>query len=338
MYAENRLKLLAMKPFTRRSMLTALGAGVLSPGLPAASAQGPRTSAPAISIMVPASPGGGWDTTGRALGQALLDSQAAREVRYEVRSGAAGTIGLAQFAREHAGDPHALMVMGSVMLGGILSGKPPVTLDAVTPIARLNSEYNVFAVPASSPYKTMAELLAPFRAEPASVRWGGGSRGATEHIVLSLLAQALGQRPDRLNYVPFRGGGEAAAALISGSVTAASSGISEFMPYIQRGLMRPLAVTSPQRIPGLNVPTLKELGYDVVFGNWRGVYGAPGLSAQARAQLTAVVEQAVQHSSWQNALHKHQWSNGWLSGQAFADFVKQDLQTMTRIMQAAGLH
>ena len=337
MYAKKHRRLCLMKPISRRSVLSALGAGMLSPGLSAATGQTANTPWPAISVMVPASPGGGWDTTGRALGQALVDSRMVNTVRYEVRSGGAGTIGLAQFAREHAGDPHALMVMGSVMLGGILTGKPPVTLDAVTPIARLSSEYNVIAVPASSRYKTMADLLAQFRSEPSSIRWGGGSRGATEHIVLSLLAQALGQRPEWLNYVPFRGGGEAAAALVSGSVAAASSGISEFMPYIQRGLMRPLAVTSPKRMAGLDVPTLKELGHDVVFGNWRGVYGAPRLNPAAQQQLTALVEKAVQHSSWQNALHKHQWSHSWLSGQAFADFVQQDMQTMNRIMQAAGL-
>lgn len=331
------LRLVAtMNAVSRRTLLGTLAASAwVSPWPGRAWAS---TAAPDMSLMVPASPGGGWDTTARALGQALLASQSAAHVRYEVRSGAAGTIGLAQFASEHHADPHALMVMGSVMLGGILSGKPPVTLDAVTPIARLSSEYNVIVVPTHSPWKDMRSLLAQFKAQPGSIRWGGGSRGATEHIVLGLLAQSLGQRSERINYVPFRGGGEAAAALTSGGVMAASSGISEFMPYIRSGLMRPLAVTSPQRMAGLDAPTLHELGHDVVFGNWRGVYGAPQLTLAQRQQVTARVEQAVRHTSWQNALQKHQWHDSWLSGDAFAQFVAQDMQAMARVMESAGLH
>ena len=328
-----------MNTVSRRTLLGTVGTAWLSTLAPVAMAA-PRAghSAPEMSLMVPASPGGGWDATARALGQALMASGSAAQVHYEVRSGAAGTIGLAQFAREHRGDPHALMVMGSVMLGGILSGKPPVTLDAVTPIARLSSEYNVFVVPAHSTWKDMRSLLQQFKAQPGSIRWGGGSRGATEHIVLGLLAQSLGHATERVNYVPFRGGGEAAAAVMSGGVMAASSGISEFMPYIRKGLMRPLAVTSPERIAGLNVPTLRELGHDVVFGNWRGVYGAPQLGAPQRQQLIERVHKVVRHSSWQAALEQHQWQASWLAGEDFAQFVQQDMQTMARVMQSAGLH
>lgn len=320
----------------RRQLLKNLAA---SPMLGWTSPWAKNKSTPSMTLLVPASPGGGWDTTARELGQALLASQGASEVLYEVRSGAAGTIGLAQFAQQHQADSNALMVMGSVMIGGILTGKPPVTLDAVTPIARLCSEYNVIVVPADSPWRDMNALMAQFETEPGSIRWGGGSRGATEHIVLGLLAQALGHRTDQLNYVPFRGGGEAAAALLSGAVMAASSGISEFMPFIKQGLMRPLAVTSPQRQPWLTaVPALQELGLKVVFGNWRGVCGGPGLSPLQRQALIGRVEKAVRHPRWQDALRRHQWQGDWLHGEAFAQFVREDTQTMSKVMQSAGLY
>ena len=107
-----------------------------------------------IKMMIPANPGGGWDGTGRALGEALRDAGVASTVTFENKGGAAGAIGLAQFFNASKGDPNALMVMGAVMLGGIITGKPPVSLSQATPIARLTSEYNVFVLPASSPLKT----------------------------------------------------------------------------------------------------------------------------------------------------------------------------------------
>ena len=139
-----------------------------------------------LKMMIPANPGGGWDTTGRALGKALQDAGAAATVSYDNKGGAAGAIGLAQFANGSKGDPNALMVMGAVMLGGIITGKPPVSLDKVTPIARLTSEYNVFVLPASSPLKTMKDVVEQMKKDPGSVKWGGGSRGSTEHIAAEI--------------------------------------------------------------------------------------------------------------------------------------------------------
>src|SRR5215210_9600541 len=86
----------------------------------------------AIKMMIPANPGGGWDTTGRALGKALQDAKVADSVTYENKGGAAGALGLAQFVNGAKGDPNAIMVMGAVMLGGIITGKPPVDLHTCT--------------------------------------------------------------------------------------------------------------------------------------------------------------------------------------------------------------
>ena len=160
-------------------------------------------------MMIPANPGGGWDTTGRALGKALQDAGVAASVSYDNKGGAAGAIGLAQFVNGSKGDPNALMVMGAVMLGGIITGKPPVSLSQATPIARLTSEYNVFVLPANSPLKTMKDVVEQLKKDPGSVKWGGGSRGSTEHIAAAMIAREVGVDPAKINYVAFRGGGEA---------------------------------------------------------------------------------------------------------------------------------
>ena len=135
-----------------------------------------------VKMMIPANPGGGWDTTGRALGKAMQDAKVADTVLYENKGGAAGALGLAQFVNGSKGDANAMMVMGAVMLGGIITGKPPVSLSSATPLARLTSEYNVFVLPANSPFKTMKDVIDQLKKDPGSVKWGGGSRGSTEHI------------------------------------------------------------------------------------------------------------------------------------------------------------
>ncbi|GAB2704425.1 Bug family tripartite tricarboxylate transporter substrate binding protein [Comamonas sediminis] len=290
-----------------------------------------------VKMLLPANPGGGWDTTGRALGKALQDAGVAGTVTYDNKGGAAGAIGLAQFVNGSKGDPNAMMVMGAVMLGGIITGKPPVDLNQATPLARLTSEYNVFVLPANSPYKSMAEVVAQLKKDPGSIKWGGGSRGSTEHIAAAMIARAVGVDPAKINYVAFRGGGEAIAAVLGGNVTIGGSGFSEFAEYIATGKMRPIAVTSAQRLEGSTVPTLKEQGIDVEIGNWRGVYGAPGISADQRAQLIAMLEKATKSASWAESMKKNDWTSAWLAGDAFSQFVTAEFANLKDTMTRAGM-
>ena len=290
-----------------------------------------------IKMMIPANPGGGWDATGRALGKAILDAKAADTVQYDNKGGAAGVIGLAQFVNASKGDANALMVMGAVMLGGIITSKPTVGLDKVTPIARLTSEYNVFVVPENSPLKTMKDVVEQLKKDPGSVKWGGGSKGSTEHISASMLAGKVGVDPKKVNYVAFRGGGEATAAILGGNVTVGGSGYSEFAEYIKAGKMRPIGVTSEKRLPGINVPTMKEQGFDVVLGNWRGVYGAPGITAAQRAALTEIIVKATKSKSWAQDLDKNGWTPALLTGKAFDEFVDNDFASLRGTMHLAGM-
>jgi putative tricarboxylic transport membrane protein len=297
----------------------------------------PSLAAANIKMMIPANPGGGWDTTGRALGKALQDSGVASSVTYENKGGAAGIIGLAQYANATKGDGNSLMVMGAVMLGGIITGKPPVSLDKVTPIARLTSEYNVFVVPANSPLKTMKDVVEQMKKDPGSVKWGGGSRGSTEHIAAAMLAREVGVDATKINYVPFRGGGEAVAAILGGNVTVGGSGYSEFQQYIESGKMRPIAVTSPKRLKGINIPTMIEQGYNVDIGNWRGVYAPAGLTAAQRKELTDMVLKATKSKSWAESLEKNNWTPAWMPNPEFDDFVDREFASLRATMVKAGM-
>jgi putative tricarboxylic transport membrane protein len=294
-------------------------------------------AAVAVKMMIPANPGGGWDTTGRALGRALQDAGVASSVSFENKGGAAGALGLAQFVNASKGDGNAMMVMGAVMLGGIITGKPPVSLSQATPVARLTSEYNVFVLPASSPLKTMKDVVEQMKKDPASIKWGGGSRGSTEHIAAAMIAREVGVDAAKINYVPFRGGGEAVAAILGGNVSVGGSGYSEFAQYIESGKMRAIAVTSATRLKGINVPTLKEQGIDVEIGNWRGVYGAPGINAEQRKALTEMVQKAVKSKAWAEALEKNSWTPAVMVGAAFEEFVDREFASLRATMVKAGM-
>ena len=319
----------------RDTFLKTLAALAATGALPmAAHAAGPN-----VKMMLPANPGGGWDTTGRALGKSLIESGAASTVMFDNKGGAAGAIGLAQFVNGSKGDPNAMMVMGAVMLGGIITGKPPVNLTQATPLARLTSEYNVFVLPANSPYKNMAEVVAQLKKDPGSIKWGGGSRGSTEHIAAAMIAKAVGVDPAKINYVAFRGGGEAISAMLGGNVTVGGSGLSEFAEYIATGKMKPIGVTAGQRLKGAagNIPTLKEQGINVEIGNWRGVYGAPGISKAQRDELIEKKEKATKSKAWAEALQKNDWTPAWLAGDAYGKFVDDEFASLRATMAKSGM-
>jgi putative tricarboxylic transport membrane protein len=294
----------------------------------------PALSIDSVKMMIPANPGGGWDTTGRELGKALTASGAVKNVQYDNKGGAAGTIGLAQFVNASKGDPSAMMMGGMVMVGGIIQNKSAVNLSQVTPLARLTSEYEVIVVPTNGP-KTLKELLDKFKANPGSVSWGGGSAGGTDHILAGLIAKAIGVDPGKVNYVPFKGGGEAVAAIIGGHVTAGVSGLSEFAQHIKSGKMRALAVSSPKAMEG--IPSLKEQGVDVELANWRGIFGAPGITKAQRDELIAALEKATKSKEWQESLKKNDWEGYWLAGDAYGTYIESENKRLGDILGALSL-
>lgn len=294
----------------------------------------PALAVDSVKMLIPANPGGGWDTTGRELGKAMIASGSVKNVQYDNKGGAAGTIGLAQFVNSAKGDPSALMMSGMVMVGGIIQNKSAVNLSQVTPVARLTSEWEVIVVPANGP-KTLKELLDKFKANPGSVSWGGGSAGGTDHILAGLIAKAVGVEPAKVNYVPFKGGGEAVAAIIGGHVTAGISGLSEFIQHIKSGKMRALAISAPKAVEG--IPSLKEQGVDVELSNWRGIFAAPGISKAQRDELIKAVEKGVKSPAWQESLKKQDWTDFWLAGDEYGRFVEEENKRLGDILNALAL-
>jgi putative tricarboxylic transport membrane protein len=290
-----------------------------------------------LEIVVPAAPGGGWDQTGRAMQNALQEEDLASGIQVINIPGAGGTIGLAQFVSSKEGQGNALMTGGLVMLGAILTNQSPVTLEQVTPIARLTGEYEVIVVPASSEFQTLDDLIAQFKEDPQSVSWGGGSAGGTDHMLVGLIAKAAGVEPGGINYVPFAGGGEALASILGGHVSAGVSGYQEFASQIETGDLRALAISSAERLEGADIPTLKEQGVDVELTNWRAVFAPPAISDEDKQALADAVAKMVESASWQSTLKERAWLNLYLPPDEFAEFLEQDRQQVETVLKDIGL-
>ncbi len=290
-----------------------------------------------LEIVVPAAPGGGWDQTGRAMQNALQEAGLASGIQVVNIPGAGGTIGLAQFVSGKEGQGNALMTGGLVMLGAILTNDSPVTLEQVTPIARLTGEYEAIVVPASSEIQTLDDLLAQFKEDPQSVSWGGGSAGGTDHMLVGLIAKAVGVEASGINYVPFSGGGEALASILGGHVTAGVSGYQEFAGQIETGDLRPLAISSAERLEGIDIPTLKEQGVDVELTNWRAVFAPPGISEEDKQALADTVAQMVESDAWQNTLKERAWLDLYLPPDEFAQFLEENRAQVETVLKDIGL-
>jgi putative tricarboxylic transport membrane protein len=315
----------------RGFMLGALTAALLAGSAVTASAQMD------LKIMAPAAPGGGWDGTARSMQSVLNTTGISKNVQVTNVPGAGGAIGLAQFVNTAKGDPNALMVNGFVMVGSLITNKSPVNLTMVTPIARLTAEALVIVVPAESKIQTAKELVDAMKADIAKVTFAGGSAGGVDHILAALLAGTVGLDGSKVNYVPFAGGGEALAALLSNRVTAGISGWGEFEGQIKAGKLRAIAVTSAGKLPGNPTPTLKEQGINLELINWRSVVAAPGISADQKKALSEAIDKMVKSKDWQEVLKQRGWDDAYLAEPAFGEFLKSEQTRVEGVLKAVGL-
>ena len=290
-----------------------------------------------VKFMIPANPGGGWDQTGRNFSAAMIKAGVVKNAQFDNKGGAGGTIGLAQFINTSKGDGNAILTGGMVMVGGIILNKSAVNLGMVTPLARLTGEYEILVVPTNSPIKTLKDLTDKLKAEPGSVSWGGGSAGGTDHILAGMIAGAVGVDPSKVNYIPYAGGGEAQAAILGGHVTVGVSGYGEFSAQIKGGKFRALAISADKRVAGIDVPTLREQGVNVDLFNWRGVFGAPGITDVQKKELLAAIDTTVKSPAWKETLTRMDWTDIYLSGDAFTKYLDDENKRIGDILAKLNL-
>lgn len=290
-----------------------------------------------LQMFVPAAPGGGWDQTARTIEQVLRAEKLIGSAQITNVGGAGGAVGLPQFVNQWKGRQNAIMVAGMVMVGALIANKSPVKLSQVTPVARLTGEFEVLVVPANSPIKSGQDFAAALKADPGKVACAGGSAGGTDHILLGMIGKAVGVPAPKLSYVAYAGGGPALAALLGGHVAAGISGWGEFAEQIKAGKIRAIAISSAERQPGIDVPTLKEQGIDVELLNWRGVFAPPGVSKDQRQAMIDLMTKMAASTTWQDELKKREWAQFLLAGDEYGKFVETETARIEAVLKDLGL-
>jgi putative tricarboxylic transport membrane protein len=299
--------------------------------------RGDESGPPRLRMMIPNRPGGGYDLTGRAAVASLEDAELTKRFEVFNVTGASGTVAMARLMNER-GAEDIIMTMGLGVVGALYTNKAEAKLTDATPIARLIEESEGVAVPANSPYTTIDELVAAWRADPGGVTVGGGSSpGGPDHLFPMELARAVGIKPADVNYTPYDGGGDLLAALLGSKIDMATTGLGEFTDQIAEGKIRVLAVSGEKPVAGVDAPTLQEAGIDLVFINWRGVLAPPGISAERKQQLIDLITQMHASQQWKDQLAKYDWTDAFLVGDEFGTFLKEQDQMVATTLDELGL-
>jgi putative tricarboxylic transport membrane protein len=290
-----------------------------------------------LRVLVPNSPGSGYDTTARAWAQILDDEGLASGTEVFNAEGAGGTVGLQRLVNEE-GNAEMLMQMGLGVVGAQYSNESEATLDQTTPIARLIEEAEAIVVPADSPHQDLNSLVQAWKADPGNTPVGGASNpGGPDHLTPMLLAQEVDVDPTTVNYVPYDGGGELLAGILGGDVAFAATGVGEVTESVASGDVRILAVTSDEPVEGVDAPTLTEAGVDLTFTNWRGIVAAPGISEEDTQRFVDAITEMHDSEAWQQALEDNGWTDSFITGDEFSSFLDEESQRVQSVLGELGL-
>ena len=319
--------------------IVAAAAAVLlvPPAVGALTGGGDGTQLRGLRMLVPNTPGGGYDVTARTAAKAMEDAKLTGSVEVFNLPGAGGTVGLGRTVNE-SGNDRLVMSMGLGVVGSVYTNSSPATLADTTPVARLTQETEIVVVGKDSPYRTLDQLLRDWKANPGGVPVGGGSSpGGPDHLAPMLIAKAAGLAPRDVNYVAYDGGGELLASVLGGKVAFGVSGLGEYADQIDAGELRVLAVTAGEPVPGVDAPTLRQAGLDVEFTNWRGIVAPPGLSDEGRAELEQAFADLRSTPEWQEALQRNGWTDAYQPGPEFGAFVESENERVAGVLRELGL-
>jgi putative tricarboxylic transport membrane protein len=290
-----------------------------------------------MRMMVPNSPGGGYDLTARTAVKIMEDDDITGRVEVFNVIGAGGTVAMARLMNER-GNGDLMMTMGLGVVGATYTNGSHIKASDATAIAKLIEDPGAIFVPADSPFKTVQDFVAAWKRDPSKVTIGGGSSpGGPDHLFPMEVAKAVGVDPKGVNFITYDGGGDLLTALLGKKITVGTSSPGELIDQIEAGQLRVLAVSSDQRVPGVDAPTLKESGIDLTFANWRGVLAPPGIPDESKKAMVKVLEDLHGTEQWKEALVKNGWTDAFLTGPAFEQFLTDQDNRVSSTLTELGL-
>lgn len=302
----------------------------------AALAQSDYPSRP-INMTVPFPPGGVADTVGRPVAEAM-GRHLKQAFVVENRAGAGGGVGMSHVAKAQPDGYSVLLALSSVVVlpeaDKILKRNPLFQLDQLQPIARLTADPTVLVVRADSPWKTYAEFMAYVKANPGKITFGSSGNYGTMHVPMEQLKAATSSF---MLHVPYTGAGPAILGLLGSQVDALASGPASIAQHVKTGKMRALAHWGEGRLALMpDVPSFKELGVNIGYSQWAGLFAPAGTPAPVVEKLRQAARAAVQDERAVQAITAAGTTFQYQDAPEFDRFVKDDAKAMTSIVQRIG--
>jgi tripartite-type tricarboxylate transporter receptor subunit TctC len=290
-----------------------------------------------IQMIVPFPPGGVADLTGRPTAMAM-EKILKQPVVVVNRAGAAGAVGNAAVAKSAPDGYTILMALSSISVipeAERVCGKAaPYELSQFVPIALVSADPTVLAVRAESPYRSVKEVVDAAKKAPEKISYSTSGIYGALHMPAAMLESAAGVK---LYHIPYSGGGPAVTALLGGQVDMTVGGPSALISQIKGGRIRPLASWGTKRLASLpDVPTFKELGYDVEYFIWSGVFVPAGTPAAVVGTLRDTVRRGVQDAEFLQTMEKIQTPLAYLDAPDFAKFWDADARRMAAALKSMG--
>ena len=291
----------------------------------------------AITVVVPFPPGGVADIVARAAAPGM-ESTLGQPVVVLNKPGAGGTVGTASVANATPDGYTLLMALASISTNPEqerLSGRPPAfELSQLAPIARISIEPMLLAVRASSPYWRLQDVVADAKKRPGRITYASSGPYGVYHVATEMFAR---EAAIQLNHVPYKGGGPALLALLGGEVDIGLVTRSVGLKHLEAGTLRPLAAWGGQRWEEFpNVPTVKELGYDVEYNLWSGLFAPVATPPAVIAKLRDAVRATMQDERFRTAMQKLHATITYLDAPEFARFWHEDAARLGKVVRRMG--
>ncbi|WP_159942588.1 Bug family tripartite tricarboxylate transporter substrate binding protein [Nocardiopsis sp. FR6] len=296
--------------------------------------EGPWEPGDNVKLVIHADAGGSSDLMGRQIADILSSEDiVSQPVSPENRPGGSGAVAYTYLLGQE-GNGHVIATLSSSYLTTAVQGKADYTYEDFTNLAILASDGLMIAVSADSPYESLDDLVTAAKENPGQISFGGTQLGGADSIVRHLIEEQTGAD---LNYVSFDGGSEVNSALLGGNVDVIAANPAEVQGLLESGRLRGLAVTTPERLEGLDVPTALEEGVELEFTQARGIVAPPGLTEGQREFWNEAITEAAQTQQWQDYLDTNLLMEDLHVGEQAEAYVEAEWAKYVDIMDALGL-
>ena len=292
-----------------------------------------------VDLIVAGNAGGGLDLVARELDVALRESKLFTEPLVIKNVGGGGGNVAKNQVYQRKGDSHVLYLESNRVFVNKIVGTTNLTYTDVTPVARVMTEYLVWAVRADSPYKSAKEILEKAKADPQSVIFGVGTVPGNDQMNILRAAMAYGIDARKTRVLAFKSSRDAIIQLLGGNTPVVSSGLSELLEHAKAGKVRLVAISSPTPLGGelANVPTWRSMGVDISILHWRGLFGPPAMPAEAVRYWEQTIGKLMKTEAWKKAQERHLWFDAYADSATFRRDLAEENKVYTEILTQLGM-